>query len=123
MMAARLTERETDLVKDGFIAREMTTVILRAGVKEVSRVALHCVPVSLSTVRLSCSPLCGCVLLSTVSLSCSPLCLCVAVHCAAVLFSTVSLCLALHCVSVLLSTVSRGSSGWPLRALVRGVSS
>lgn len=32
----RLTERETDLVKDGFIAKEMTTVILRAGVKEVN---------------------------------------------------------------------------------------
>ena len=31
----RLTERETDLVKDGFIEKEMTTVILRAGVKEV----------------------------------------------------------------------------------------
>jgi len=31
----RLTERETDLVKDGFIAKEMTTVILRAGVKEI----------------------------------------------------------------------------------------
>ena len=32
----RLTERETDLVKDGFIEKEMTTVILRAGVKEVT---------------------------------------------------------------------------------------
>ena len=32
----RLTERETDLVKDGFIEKEMTTVILRAGVKEVN---------------------------------------------------------------------------------------
>ena len=36
----RLTERETDLVKDGFIEKEMTTVILRAGVKEVRRVLL-----------------------------------------------------------------------------------
>jgi hypothetical protein len=32
----RLTERETDLVRDGFINKEMTTVILRAGVKEVT---------------------------------------------------------------------------------------
>lgn len=37
----RLTERETDLVKDGFINKEMTTVILRAGVKEVSYSLLY----------------------------------------------------------------------------------
>lgn len=34
----RLTERETDLVRDGFINKEMTTVILRAGVKEVTHI-------------------------------------------------------------------------------------
>jgi NADH dehydrogenase FAD-containing subunit len=37
----RLTERETDLVKDGFIEKEMTTVILRAGVKEVNWILNH----------------------------------------------------------------------------------
>jgi hypothetical protein len=36
----RLTERETDLVRDGFINKEMTTVILRAGVKEVTHISL-----------------------------------------------------------------------------------
>lgn len=36
----RLTERETDLVRDGFINKEMTTVILRAGVKEVTHIPL-----------------------------------------------------------------------------------
>jgi hypothetical protein len=35
-----LTERETDLVRDGFINKEMTTVILRAGVKEVTHISL-----------------------------------------------------------------------------------
>ena len=40
----RLTERETDLVKDGFIAKEMTTVILRAGVKEVRIILVSGLP-------------------------------------------------------------------------------
>ena len=46
----RLTERETDLVKDGFIEKEMTTVILRAGVKEVREIffiliyVYNCIP-------------------------------------------------------------------------------
>ena len=31
----RLTERETALVRDGYIEKEMTTVLLRAGVKEI----------------------------------------------------------------------------------------